>query len=60
MQRSAHTLARLSSYFITGNLTASTEIEERPFPFSDGCGVAGKKETKGADDGNDDEECNGT
>ena len=33
MQRYAHTPARLSSYFITGNLTASTEIGERPFLF---------------------------
>ena len=35
-------LARLSSYFCNGNLTASFEIEERPFLFFDGCKVARK------------------
>ena len=41
MQRYAHTPARLSPYFNSGNLTASREIGERPFPFSDGCDVDG-------------------
>ena len=39
MQRYAHTPARLSPYFCMGNLTASHEIGERPFPFSDDCVV---------------------
>ena len=39
MQRQAHTLARLSSYFNSGNLTASYEIGERPFLFSGDCPV---------------------
>ena len=36
----AHARAPLS-VFLLGHLTASPEIGERPFPFSDGCEVVG-------------------
>ena len=38
-EASAHARAPLS-VFLLGHLTASHEIGERPFPFSDGCGAA--------------------